>query len=320
MSAYRVGIIGLGSIGMRMLAAIDEHPDFEAAVAFDPSASATVRAVGQNGQLRVVESANDIARADDVDLVYIACPPDQHAPYALAAKDAGKAVLCEKPLGIDLDSSRELVERMADGPPHAVNFLLAAMRGADRIVDAHVSGELGDLVALDIRFHLPAWAAKRYAQAPWLAENAAGGFVREVVSHHVYFASRLLGRLELCHARVKRPSVAGAAEHFAAALLFGGGVPVTVVGATRGSGPDINECIVRGTRASYRIRNLHWLDIAGDQGWRDAYAPPAHPERDTHLRQLDRVKRMLAGEPDVTASFADALHVQEHIEAIVAAD
>lgn len=317
MSAFRVGVIGLGSIGYRMLAAIADHPDFVAVAAFDPSTAAVARARDAHPEMRIAECETAIATADDVDIVYVACPPAQHARHALAAKAAGKPVLCEKPLGIDVEASRALVADMAGGPAHGVNFLLAASRGADHIVERLDAGALGDLVAIDLRFHLPAWAERRYGEAPWLARRAEGGFLREVVSHHIYFASRLLGPLTIRHAAVERPACdADAAEYFASALLHGGDVPVSLSGGTRGAGADINACVVRGTRASYRIRNLHWLDVADDTGWKPAYTPPAHPERETHLRQLDRVKRMLEGEAGVTASFADALHVQGLVEAL----
>jgi 1,5-anhydro-D-fructose reductase (1,5-anhydro-D-mannitol-forming) len=318
MSAIRVGIIGLGSIGLRMLGAIDEHPAFVATLAFDPSDRAVSRAREGHPQLLIGDDASHVITASEVDIVYIACPPEQHSAHALAARAAGKPVLCEKPLGINLDTSHALVESMAGGAPHGVNFLLAAARGADYIAEKHDLGELGEILAIEIELHLADWARRRYAQAPWLSKSAAGGFLREVASHHVYFASRLLGPLELQHAFVGRTGDPTAAEHFASAFLMAGKVPVTLTGSTQGFGADVNRCVVRGSKASYAIRDLHWLDVATEDGWQAAFEPPEQAERDTHIRQLNRVQRMLEGEVGVTASFADALHVQTLVEGILA--
>ena len=41
MNEIRVGVIGLGSIGLRMLAAFEEHPDFVGIIAWDPSSGST---------------------------------------------------------------------------------------------------------------------------------------------------------------------------------------------------------------------------------------------------------------------------------------
>jgi 1,5-anhydro-D-fructose reductase (1,5-anhydro-D-mannitol-forming) len=318
MSSIRIGIIGLGSIGLRMLGAIDEHPEFVATVAFDPCDRAVSRASTSHPQLSIVHDPSQVIAAAEVDIVYIACPPEQHAAHALAASAAGKPVLCEKPLGINLDASHALVESMAGGAPHGVNFLLAAAHGADHIAEQHDQGELGEILAIEIQLHLVDWARRRYTQAPWLSKSAAGGFLREVASHHLYFASRLLGSLELQHAFVGRTSDPTAAEHFASAMLMAGKVPITLTGSTRGFGADVNRCVVRGSKASYAIRDLHGLDMATENGWQAAFEPPEHPERDTHLRQLNRVQRMLEGEVGATASFADALHVQTLIEGILA--
>jgi xylose dehydrogenase (NAD/NADP) len=46
----------------------------------------------------------------EVDAVYIPLPNELHRPWILAAADAGKAVLCEKPLALDSDEARLLVE------------------------------------------------------------------------------------------------------------------------------------------------------------------------------------------------------------------
>ena len=45
----------------------------------------------------------------DVDAVYISSTNEQHLAHAEAAAAAGKHVLCEKPLSVDLDSARQIV-------------------------------------------------------------------------------------------------------------------------------------------------------------------------------------------------------------------
>ena len=50
MNGIRVGVIGLGSIGLRMLVAFEEHPDFVATFAWDPSSSAIEAARAAEGR------------------------------------------------------------------------------------------------------------------------------------------------------------------------------------------------------------------------------------------------------------------------------
>ena len=317
MNEIRVGVIGLGSIGLRMLAAFEEHPDFVATRAWDPRLEAVEAARAAFPDLRIADCAGEVTGTPGLDLVYVACPPEHHAAYALAARSEEKAVLCEKPLGIDVADSEALVNAMATGPGHGVNFLLAASRPANTLNALAERGELGRIHQVEVRMHLRTWRERRYREAPWLGNSRAGGFLREVCSHYVYFARRLLGDLILHSAHVEgRDDVS--AERFAHILLHGGDCPVTMTGSTSSGTPDTNLCIVHGERATYRIRDFHWLDVAGAGGWVPAYPAPEKPERETHLRQLDNVKRMLAGDETATASFADALAVQRQVEAMLA--
>ena len=317
MNEIRVGVIGLGSIGLRMLTAFEEHPEFIVTLAWDPSCGAIEAARATFPDLRIADSASEVTGTQGLDLVYVACPPDHHANYVLAARSADKAVLCEKPLGIEIVESEGLVSTMATGPGDAVNFLLAASRPASTLYDLVANGELGRIHHVEVRMHLRTWSEHRYREAPWLANSRAGGFLREVGSHYVYFAMRLLGALTLHSAYVGgRDDIS--AEHFANILLYAGGTPVTMTGSTSSGTPDVNECIVHGERGTYRIRNFHWLDIAGASGWSPAYPAPEIPERETHLRQLDNVKRLLEGDEKAAASFSDALAVQRNVEAMLA--
>ena len=301
MNEIRVGVIGLGSIGLRMLAAFEDHPDFVAILAWDPSPSAVEAARAAFPDLRIAGSAREVTGTRGLDHLR-ACPPDHHATYALAARSADKAVLCEKPLGIDMADSEALVSAMATGPAHGVNFLLAASRPASTLYDLLANGGLGCIHHVEVRMHLRTWSENRYLIAPWLANSRAGGFLREVGSHYIYFARRMLGDLTLHSAHVGgRDDIS--AEHFAHILLHAGDIPVTMIGSTSSGKPDANVCIVHGDRATYRIQDFHCLDVASTSGWLPAYPTPENPERETHLRQLANVKRLLAGDEKANASF-----------------
>src|SRR3954469_21806772 len=69
-------------------------------------------------------SAEELIAADDVDVVHICTPNALHVPLALAALQAGKHVICEKPLATDVADARRLVGAAAEaGVVAAVPFV-----------------------------------------------------------------------------------------------------------------------------------------------------------------------------------------------------
>src|SRR5438445_11457635 len=94
MTALRWGILSTGRIA-RAFAKDLETSETGRLVAV---ASRVLGRVTGFGDVRAHGSYEALLHDDDVDAVYIATPHPMHARWAIAAADAGKHVLCEKPL------------------------------------------------------------------------------------------------------------------------------------------------------------------------------------------------------------------------------
>src|SRR3954453_931724 len=69
---------------------------------------------------RAFDTSEALAQADDVDVVHVCTPNHLHEPLAAAALAAGKHVVCEKPLALDVAGAQRLVDPGAAGGRHAV--------------------------------------------------------------------------------------------------------------------------------------------------------------------------------------------------------
>src|SRR5436309_14528267 len=56
-----------------------------------------------------IEDVGALVRRDDIDLVYIATPPFLHHTQAMKALNAGKHVICEKPLAMTVEQADEMI-------------------------------------------------------------------------------------------------------------------------------------------------------------------------------------------------------------------
>jgi predicted dehydrogenase len=94
------GIIGCGRIAHRFIQGLKEVPGTELVSVWSRRAETVDSFVEQYGG-KACNTVEELL-ASDVDAVYIATLPDSHALYSIAALNAGKHVLCEKPAAINL--------------------------------------------------------------------------------------------------------------------------------------------------------------------------------------------------------------------------
>jgi predicted dehydrogenase len=94
------GIIGCGRIAHRFVQGLREVPDAKLVSVWSRRAESVIGFVSQYGGTPC-DSVDELF-ASDIDAVYIATLPDSHALYSIAALNAGKHVLCEKPAAVNL--------------------------------------------------------------------------------------------------------------------------------------------------------------------------------------------------------------------------
>ena len=94
------GIIGCGRIAHRFMQGLQVLPDTQLVASWSRRASTVNTFVEQFGGM--ASASVDELLASHIDAVYIATLPDSHATYSIAALKAGKHVLCEKPVTVNL--------------------------------------------------------------------------------------------------------------------------------------------------------------------------------------------------------------------------
>jgi predicted dehydrogenase len=329
-----IGLIGLGVMGQRMLARLQGHPRLRAVVAWDADPAAIARALQAQPGLKAAASAADVIGHPGLHNLYIATPPQAHLALSEAAFDAGLAVLCEKPLTVDFDAARRSIARIArEQQRAAVNFVLASSPGLAALQRAFgqqmADRPLGALQSVDIDVAFAAWPRPWQAAAgPWLSERTEGGFTREVLSHFVFALQRVLGPTRVLRAQASWPGDGLGAETTLQATLEvtgqAGGVPVTVTGRVAADVPVADHNRMRWQAEGGAIELRQWFsDVQVQQGgpWSPLAEVPALRPADAPS-QLDRWAAMIDGQPAAQhglADFAEALAVQETIEALLRA-
>lgn len=315
----KTAVIGLGIMGQRMLEHMVRHEGYDPVAIWDPDPAACrmARVLAPDATV-AADAAAAIAAAD---LVYLACPPVPRKVYALAAADAGKAVFLEKPLGVDIGESEDLVARLeASGVPAAVNFTQAAGAALTDVAAAARAGQMGTLKGVDIVLTYAAWPRAWQVAADWLRFRAEGGMTREVLSHFLFFSERILGPLSVTWAKPSYPGDPKLCEtHLLARLETAEGTPVSILASVGGAQPDRQELTVKGTLTSRRVTDFY-VDAVSDGGpFMELTERPADPRAVSLKAQLDDLLLCLDGKPNRLATLAEALRVQRLVETMLSA-
>ncbi|MBR4411736.1 MAG: Gfo/Idh/MocA family oxidoreductase [Firmicutes bacterium] len=143
----RICIIGAGFVGMKHAAAYGASKRAKLQVACDSNFDAASRMAESCGFERIECNWEKAVTAEDVDIVCICVPNHMHFKIAYAALQAGKAVVSEKPLGMNSKESEELAAlaeaRMAKTSCCYNLVYVPAIQYVKRLIDR---GELGELV------------------------------------------------------------------------------------------------------------------------------------------------------------------------------
>jgi myo-inositol 2-dehydrogenase / D-chiro-inositol 1-dehydrogenase len=183
----RFALIGAGFIGAVHAANLAANPDVDFCFVYDVD---TKRAddLARSQGAKVARSLDEAFDADTIDAVFIASSTDTHAEHLRRAADAGIAVLCEKPIDLDLAHATETVAYAKDRHTRAmVDFNRRFDRDyaeLKRIVD---SGEIGDVELIQLSSRGPAMPPLEYIAV-------SGGQMRDQAVHFFDLARWISGQ------------------------------------------------------------------------------------------------------------------------------
>ena len=312
-----IAVIGLGIMGRRMLTALATHEHFTATHIWDPNAEAVAEAKTIAPHAIVPETAEEAIEAAEI--VYLACPPVPRRMYAMMAADCGKPLFLEKPLGVDLPASRSLVHHIEQAQvPAAVNFVQATGSALALIEAALAKGDIGALVGIDIHVTYPQWPRAWQMDADWLRLRAEGGMTREVISHFVFFAERLMGTTHLNWSHPSYPDEVHCETQLQASLSNHDGLPLNVFASVGGMQPNRQEIFVKGEQKSFVVKEFSELWESTGEAFAKSEGQDAEGRIDGLNAQLDAFMKCIKGEPHKLATVQEALSVQEKIEGMLA--
>jgi predicted dehydrogenase len=171
------------------------YPDLVAVAGRD--LDSVTAAAGRYGYLRALTDWRELVADERVELLDNVAPNNLHGAPTIAAAEAGKHVICEKPLGRSADEALEIWRRVrATGVTHMCAFnyrFVPAVRLAREMLEA---GELGEIFHFRGSY-LQEWITDPSAPISWRlqAEEAGSGALGDLGAHVFDLARYLVGEI-----------------------------------------------------------------------------------------------------------------------------
>ncbi len=190
MSPIEIGLVGVGRIAQTYLEVLDTLDDFQLVGVSDVSPDA-VHAVSQAHDVPGFDAVERMMKEARPEAVLLCTPPSTHAHLACSALRMGAAVLCEKPLAIDLPAARSMIETAVEAGG------LLSMASKFRFVeDVQVArqmverGDLGEILLFNNSFTGFVDMAGRWNSDP---SRSGGGVIIDNGTHSVDIVRWLFG-------------------------------------------------------------------------------------------------------------------------------
>jgi predicted dehydrogenase len=216
----RVGVVGCGGFGLYALQQFVQVPGVKLIGMAGTNRQAAHAAAARFG-IPDIEDVGALLARDDVDLVYIATPPFLHHPQGIAALEAGKHVICEKPLAMTIEQADAMIAAarnrdrlLATNLMQRYNPLYEAV---DRLIQSRALGEVlhGSFENYASDENLPPehWF--------WDRSKSGGIFVEHGVHFFDLFAGWLGPATVVAAQRGMRPGSSSIEEHVQCTLRYG---------------------------------------------------------------------------------------------------
>jgi predicted dehydrogenase len=251
-----MALVGLGAATqphLRSLQDLNERIDLRYAVTRHPHPD---RIRPYTGPVRLVSTLDEALADPQVQAVIVATPPSTHLDICQRCFAAGKHVLLEKPLELNLESSKELVSLARQSGLHLGVVLQHRFREASLVLqDVLDTGRLGEIQAASVR--VPWWRSQAYYNElgrGTLARDGGGVLLTQAI-HTLNLFQSLVGVKSVTASVVRQTRLhqMETEDHVSALLVLGNGAPGDLM-ATTAMYPGFPETIeVIGTLGSARL-------------------------------------------------------------------
>ncbi len=172
----RVGLVGTGAIARAHMLGYNQFPERVQVTAVCDNREEAVRAFAKQAEVDAIYlDYAELLKEADVDAVDVCTPDDLHAPISIAAAEAGKHVLCEKPMATRLADAEAMVAAVKKADVRGMIGYSKRFFRATRFLHDFLRNESLGRVYHVRAIYLQGWLSDPATPAVWRARREKGG-------------------------------------------------------------------------------------------------------------------------------------------------
>ena len=291
-------VIGIGDISIRrVIPAILAEPRSRlyGLVTRDPAKAAPYNT-------RAWATLDEALSDPEVHAIYVATPVFLHAPETIQSLRAGKHVLCEKPMAMNEDEARSMVQAAEEsGRTFGVAYYRRMYPKVQRAKELLAAGAIGKPVLAELTCH--GWFDENESHRNWLVDPAlaGGGPLFDVASHRIDVLNFLFGEPGRVTGQLSNAVHHYKVEDNATVLIEYAGAVRGVVDVRWHSEVSRDECRIRGTEGEMELSPLNGPELIYPGG-RENLPPHAN----LHYPMIENFVDAVLGKAPLLASGASS--------------
>lgn len=310
MTTFRIGIIGAGSIARAHLDAYAAHPEVELVAISDQNLDRAREVADRYGAPRAYADPQELLAEPDIDGVSICTWNNSHASWAIAAIEAGKHVLVEKPIARTV-AEAEQIQRAVDASDRVVQVGFVRRHSPNcQVLKSFVDAdELGEI------YYAKASLIRRMGNpGGWFADKeiAGGGPLLDIGIHVLDLAWYLMGSPKAVSVSGNTYDRLGNRANITTMPRY----QVSDYDPTKNTVEDMANAVIRFENGASLLLDCSYslhatkdsigVSVYGDKGGADV-EPDLHIATEMHDSVVNIAPQLASGSFELTKAFANEI-------------
>lgn len=226
-------------------------------------------------------SYEEMLASDEIDAVYISLPNHLHCEWSIRAMQAGKHVLCEKPLAISVEDAVKMIRTSRETGTKLAEAFMYRHHPQTKLIGEWIhQGKLGEITLVQGMF---SFIMQNRDTNVRMVADYGGGALWDIGIYPMSFSQYIFGRAPQTVSAVQWIGGSGVDESFAAQMDYGNGQTAQIGCSFRV--PFATSVVIHGTQGRFEVTRP--FTLTNEKGSQLLFTPVDGATQKVSVKKID---------------------------------